>query len=97
MKSNVLTTEQMTKLGADVAEIAKAQELFRVLRPCLKVKSDSGKVETTHGDKNILGLYRTVKDIVAPPDKRSRVTKAIEALVALGWKEESAREMITGE
>lgn len=59
----VQTFNEMIELGATPDEALRAIELFRVLRPALTVKRSNGKIATTHGDKNILGFYRTVKDL----------------------------------
>jgi hypothetical protein len=59
------TKEEMLALGATEAEANATLELFRVLRPCLKVKAN-GRIELTHGDKTVLGFYRTVRDLVTP-------------------------------
>jgi hypothetical protein len=55
--------EMMKQPGTTRQEAEAARELYRVLAPCLKVKRDNGRMETTHGDKTLLGLYRTVKDL----------------------------------
>ena len=57
------TKDEMLQSGATEQEADAAIELFRVLRPALKIKRANGRIETTHGDKTILGLYRTVKDL----------------------------------
>lgn len=60
----VQTYEEMMQAGATKNEALTALEMFRVLRPALTVKRSNGRIETTSGDKNILGFYRTMKDIV---------------------------------
>ena len=57
------TFDEMIASGADKYEALAAIELFRVLRPSIRVKRCNCRIETTHGDKTILGLYRTLKDL----------------------------------
>lgn len=59
----VQTYDEMLQAGATKNEALCAVKMFRVLKPSLHVMSN-GRIETTGGDKTILGLYRTVKDIV---------------------------------
>ena len=60
------TIEQMMlQPGTTQEEANAAAELYRVLQPSLKVKRENGRFETTHGDKTLLGLYRTVKDLTS--------------------------------
>jgi len=59
----VQTYDEMLAVGATPDEALRAIELFRVLRPSLTVKRENGRIRTTHGDKNLLGFYRTVKDL----------------------------------
>ncbi|MBM9615238.1 hypothetical protein JWJ90_13205 [Desulfobulbus rhabdoformis] len=54
------TLKDMTDQGATEQEAQKALELFTLLRPSLKIKSN-GRIETECGDKTVLGLYRTLK------------------------------------
>jgi hypothetical protein len=61
----VQTFDEMIQAGATHNEALTAIEMFRVLRPALKIKRENGRIETTHGDKNILGFYRTIKDIIS--------------------------------
>jgi len=53
------SVEDMIQSGATKEEAEKATELFRVLSPGLKIKRN-GRIDTTHGDKTVLGLYRTL-------------------------------------
>jgi hypothetical protein len=53
------TVNDMIEAGATKEEAQKAMDLFILLRPGLKVKKN-GRIETTCGDKYILGLYRTI-------------------------------------
>jgi hypothetical protein len=50
----------MIDAGASREEAKGAFELFKLLRPGLKVKRNR-RVYTTAGDKTPLGLYRTIK------------------------------------
>jgi hypothetical protein len=59
------TIEEMVLLGATTEEAKNAIELFKLLRPGLKVKRN-GRIDTTGGDKSPLGLYRTIKAEVNP-------------------------------
>jgi len=61
----VQTCEEMIQAGATKNEALAALKMFRVLRPALTVKRSNGRIEMTHGDKTILGFYRTMKDIVS--------------------------------
>ena len=56
--------EMLASFNVTDQEANAAIELFRVLRPAITVKRENGRIETTHGDKSILGFYRTVKDII---------------------------------
>jgi hypothetical protein len=56
------TREQMIEAGATPQEADAALKLFEIMRPSLKIKRENGRIETTHGDKSILGWYRTCKD-----------------------------------
>ncbi len=58
------TIKEMIDAGAIHEEAAKAQELFVILRPGLKIKRENGRIETSGGDKTVLGLYRTIANIV---------------------------------
>ena len=60
----VQTVQEMRELRATEEEIQNALELLKVLRPSIRVKRENGRIETTQGDKTLLGLLRTVKDIV---------------------------------
>ncbi len=53
------TIKQMIDCGASEAEAKQALELFEMLRPGLKVKSN-GTVSTSMGNKTFLGLYRSI-------------------------------------
>jgi hypothetical protein len=53
------TIEEMIKAGATKEEAENAARLFELLRPGLKIKRN-GRIDTSGGDKTILGLYRTV-------------------------------------
>ena len=53
--------EDLLKL-TDAPEAMKALDLFELLRPGLRIKK--GRIETTYGDKTVLGLYRSVKRIM---------------------------------
>lgn len=54
------TIEEMVNLdGATLEEAQKAFALFEMLKPALKIKAN-GRINTTHGDKTALGLYRTI-------------------------------------
>ena len=57
MKTQTLT--EMYDAGADDQEAANAFKLFNLLKPGLKVKRN-GRVDTSGGDKTILGLYRMI-------------------------------------
>lgn len=63
MTVHIQTFDEMLQFGAGRYEALKACEVFRMLRPGLRINRN-GMVETTHGMKNPLGLYRTVKDEV---------------------------------
>jgi hypothetical protein len=54
--------DAMLQAGATADEAAAAAEFFRVLRPGLKTKRN-GRIDTTHGDKTPLGLYRTCRGL----------------------------------
>jgi len=53
------TVKEMIKSGATAQEAIGATELFKLLRPGLKVKKN-GRVDTAYGDKTPLGLYRSI-------------------------------------
>ena len=53
------TIEGMMKSGADREEAENALKLFELLKPGLKVKRN-GRIDTSGGDKTLLGLYRTI-------------------------------------
>ena len=55
------TPQESVQYSDNQEEIKAAYELFRVLRPCLKVCRTNGRLDTTQGSKTILGFYRTVK------------------------------------
>jgi hypothetical protein len=57
MKIQTLT--EMCDAGADDQEAANAYKLFNLLKPGLKIKKN-GRIDTSGGDKTILGLYRTI-------------------------------------
>jgi len=57
------TIERMMQSGADREEAENALKLFELLRPGLKVKRN-GRIDTTEGDKTILGLYRTIGSMI---------------------------------
>lgn len=55
------TIEEMINIdGATLEEAKAAFDLFELLRPGLKIKKN-GRIDTAHGDKTPLGLYRTIK------------------------------------
>jgi len=56
----VQTIAEMIEQGATEEEARQANNLFQLLRPCLKVNK-VGRFDTTAGDKTVLGLYRTLK------------------------------------
>lgn len=55
----------MISAGADMDEAMRAIVLFEMLNPCLRIKAN-GRIDTTDGDKTILGLYRMVRRYVKP-------------------------------
>jgi hypothetical protein len=59
------TLKDMEILGVDQQEAQRAMSLFILLRPGLKVKRN-GRVDTSIGDKTVLGLYRTIKEQFRP-------------------------------
>lgn len=58
------TKEEMIEVGASEEEAEAALELFALLRPSLKVSRKNGRIEIQGGNKTVLGLYRTVKDLI---------------------------------
>ena len=56
------TKAEMLEFDATEQEAEAALKLFELLRPALRV--NNGRIEITGGNKTILGLYRTVKDLV---------------------------------
>lgn len=73
------TDEQMKDHGANVDEVAAARELFRVLRPALRVTRATGRIDTTHGDKTVLGLYHTVKALTGAFKPSTLIIEALNA------------------
>jgi len=55
--------EEMLKFGATFQEACKAKAVWEFLQPCIKIDK-WGRVDTQHGTKTPLGLYRTIKDIM---------------------------------
>lgn len=55
-----LDVDKMRRWGATEQEINDTLDLYRILKPCLKVKAN-GRFETDDGDKTPLGLYRSLK------------------------------------
>lgn len=55
--------DEMIKAGATQEEAENALKLFELLRPGLKIKRN-GRIDTSGGDKTILGLYRTVGSMI---------------------------------
>jgi len=97
------THADMIAAGASPTEATAAAEMFRVLRPGLKVKRSNGRIETTHGDKNPLGLYRTVKDIVRseeltdtpPATHAGGYTPATTGHTPGPWQLQAGRSIVT--
>lgn len=58
------TKEEMIEIGATEEDAESALELFALLRPSLKVSRENGRIEIQGGNKTVLGLYRTVKDLI---------------------------------
>lgn len=58
------TKQEMIEIGATEKEAEAALELFALLRPSLKVSREKGRIEIQGGNKTVLGLYRTVKDLI---------------------------------
>ena len=58
------TKEEMIELGASEEEAEAALKLFALLRPSLQVSRENGRIEIQGGNKTVLGLYRTVKDLI---------------------------------
>ena len=59
MKIKSQTIEEMIKAGASPEEARLAFEFFEMLKPGLR-GNENGRIDTIHGDKNPLGLYRIV-------------------------------------
>jgi len=57
------TIKDMIDAGATQEEAQAALDLFEILRPGLKIKRN-GRIDTTHGDKTVLGLYRTIGRVI---------------------------------
>jgi hypothetical protein len=93
------TFEQMVEAGASRFEAKQAAEMFRVLRPSITLKRENGRIRTTHGDKNVLGLYRTVKDIVngEHPGHARLIAAAPQMFEALAYVVNWHREHDSGE
>lgn len=53
--------EMITLDGATPEEAKAAFDLLELLRPGLRIKKN-GRIDTAHGDKTPLGLYRTIKN-----------------------------------
>lgn len=53
------TYDEIIAAGGTPDEAVHALNLFELLRPGLKVKAN-GRIDTAHGDKTILGLYRMI-------------------------------------
>ena len=58
------TKQEMIEIGATEKEAEAALELFALLRPSLKVSRENGRIEIQGGNKTVLGLYRTIKDLI---------------------------------
>lgn len=57
--------EDMVLAGASKEEIEQSIKLYELLKWCLKIKHN-GRVETSGGDKTILGLYRMLEYKIYP-------------------------------
>jgi hypothetical protein len=60
----IQTIDDMINAGASGPEAARADNLFQLLRPGLKIRAN-GRVDTSGGEKTPLGLYRTITDHIA--------------------------------
>lgn len=58
-RNRIQQIENMISAGATEKEAQAASNLYKVLRPGLKVKRN-GRIDTRDGDKTVLGLYRTI-------------------------------------
>jgi hypothetical protein len=64
----IQTINDMIEAGATEDEAERAVKLFELLRPGLRVKRN-GRVDTMHGDKYPLGLYRTIRNRIMEGEK----------------------------
>jgi hypothetical protein len=63
MKAKVQTIQDMVDVGATLTEAQNAMQLWKLLRPALKVGAN-GRVDTTEGNKTPLGFYRTIRSFI---------------------------------
>lgn len=57
------TQTQMLNMGASPLEAKNAMNLFKLLKPGLLI-NENGNIETSIGQKSILGLYRLLKEVL---------------------------------
>jgi len=57
------TIEDMIDVGATPSEAKRAEAIWEMLRPGLRIKSN-GRVDTAGGDKTKLGLYRSILRVI---------------------------------
>jgi hypothetical protein len=62
MNKKVQTVEEIITLGISKSDAEKAIKLWKILEPCLKIKPN-GRVNTSSGDKTVLGLYLTITNL----------------------------------
>jgi hypothetical protein len=59
----IQSKEDMLLQGASQEEAEKALQLYNILLPALKHKTN-GRFELNGGDKTILGMYRIIKEVL---------------------------------
>lgn len=57
------TKKDLMGYGATEEEADRALRLFEILRPGLKI-DEYGRVQTSRGEKNPLGIYRIAAEII---------------------------------